>query len=395
VAITWLAAGCGVVTGWSEQPPPAVLIGVDLNLTGRGGAPGTVFHNALRLQQDLLAERDLPGRRLTLRVLDNRGDAGTSAENLAELAADPAVAAIITAGCPPCVIEAAAQLSVPVISLDAVEAVAAPAAERRWVFRLGPNAGDDADVLSAAIAQTGAVSVGLVTAEGEYGQEGLAWMRDAAGRDGLNLVIHQRVDPADEDGVAGAAKAIADWIPDPAQGGPDPAAPAGDQPQTGPDAVTIWTDASQAAQLATALREAGYTGPLFVDMIGAEELFLTAESAAFTNGGSTSLVFTATPAADQRIAASPALAARQSWVLAYTSRYGTYHLHASWAADALLVVVDAVDRAGGAERERLRDRIESARIDGLTGQIRFTAAQHSGLNPNALVMLTATGDRWQ
>lgn len=391
-AVTMLGTGCGAVPAWQSSTPDAVVIGVDLNLTGRGPQPGPVFHNALQLQLEQLNGQDPAGApRLALDVRDNRGDAGTSAANLAELAADPAVAAIITAGCAQCVIDAAGTLTLPVISLDTVGAVAAPAADRHWVFRIGPNAGDNADALSLAMARSGAETVGLVTVADPYGDEGQQWITDAAERDGLTVVTEQQVSIGDEESLAAATQAVAGWQPppDPAgTGGTPETEPAG----TGPDAVVVWVYAPVAAGIAAGLREAGYDGPLFADMVAADDLFLAGDATAFDGA---TLVFTNTPVADQRIASSPALAARQTWMLDYAARYGTYHLHSSWGADALLVLADAIGRAGGADRTAIRDRIESTRMDGRTGQLRFSGDQHSGLSPGALVTLTASGERWQ
>jgi branched-chain amino acid transport system substrate-binding protein len=283
------------------------------------------------------------------------------------------------------VIDTADALAVPVISLDSLEAVAEPAAERRWVFRLGPNAGDNADALSLAMAGAGVETVGLVTVADPYGDEGRRWITDAADRDGLSVAVAAQVSPGDEESVSAAAQAVAGWRPPPEPFATEP-------PVAGPDAVVIWAYAPLAAGVATGLREAGYEGQLFVDMVGADDLFLTGEATAFEGA---TLVFTNTPVADQRIASSPALAARQAWVLDYAARYGTYHLHSSWGADALLVLADAIRRAGGADRAVIRDRIESTRMDGRTGQLRFSGDQHSGLSPGALVTLTASGDRWQ
>jgi branched-chain amino acid transport system substrate-binding protein len=396
--VTMLATGCSALPAWpSSSTPDPVVIGVDLNLTGRGPEPGPVFHDALQLQLDQLnqlnAQSAAGAAQLALEVHDNRGDAGTSAANLAELAADPAVAAIITAGCPQCVIDTAGALTVPVISLDSLAAVAAPADQRRWVFRLGPNAGDNADALSLAMAGAGAETVGLITVADPYGDEGRQWVTDAADRDGLAVVVEARVSPGDEESVSAAAQTVAGWQPPPdAFATQEPTEEPGGEPTAGPDAVVVWAYAPLAASVATGLREAGYDRPLFVDMVGADDLFLTGEATAFDGA---TLVFTNTPVADQRIASSPALAARQTWMLDYAARYGTYHLHSSWGADALLVLADAIRRAGGADRAAIRDRLESTRMDGRTGQLRFSGDQHSGLSPGALVTLTASGDRWQ
>ncbi len=368
-----LLAGCGL---WSSPPaPPVLVIGVDLDLTGRG--PGVAYDNALRLALEQVNERELagPGRRGELRMLDNRGDPVLSAQHLTALAADPEVVAVVTAGCARCVIDAAESLAVPVLALTGEEAVGAPVAQRRWVFRLGPNAADDADVLSAAMAGAGIDTVAVVHTDDPYGRDGVRWFDAAAERDELRVTATVALpagaealpgDVADE--VLGTGRSIVDREP---------------------DAVLLWTSPRQATDVARALRTAGYRGALYADMAAGDELFHPGPLA----GGQ--LVATLTAVAAERVAASPAAAARQEWVLAYVSRYGTYHLASTWAADALLVVADAVARADGGDRDAVRSRIESTRIDGITGPIRFTAEQHSGLLPSALVLLSADGDRWQ
>jgi branched-chain amino acid transport system substrate-binding protein len=368
-----LLAGCGL---WSSPPaPPVLVIGVDLDLTGRG--PGVAYDNALRLALEQVNERELagPGRRVELRMLDNRGDPVLSAQHLTALAADPEVVAVVTAGCARCVIDAAESLAVPVLALTGEEAVGAPVAQRRWVFRLGPNAADDADVLSAAMAGAGIDTVAVVHTDDPYGRDGVRWFDAAAERDELRVTATVAL-PAGAEALPGD---VADAVLGTGRSTVD----------RGPDVVLLWTSPRQATDVARALRTAGYRGALYADMAAGDELFNPGPLA----GGQ--LVATLTAVAAERVAASPAAAARQEWVLAYVSRYGTYHLASTWAADALLVVADAVARADGGDRDAVRSRIESTRIDGITGPIRFTAEQHSGLLPSALVLLSADGDRWQ
>jgi len=373
VALLPLLAGCGL---WPTTPaPPVVVIGVDVDLTGRG--PGVAYDNALRLVVEQINERELagPGRRVELRMLDNRGDPALSAQHLTALAADPEVVAVLTAGCARCVIDAAESLSVPVVALTGEEAVGAPVAQRRWVFRLGPNAADDADALSAAMAGAGIDTVAIVHTDDPYGRDGVRWFDAAAERDDLRVTTTVAL-PSGAEALPGAVVS----------------AVLGTGHSTmdrEPDAVLLWTYPRQAIEVARALREAGYRGALYADMAAGDELFNPGP----LSGGR--LVATVAAVAGERVAASPAAAARQEWVLAYVSRYGTYHLSSTWAADALLVVADAVTRADGGDREAVRSRIESTRIDGITGPIRFTAEQHSGLLPSALVLLSADGDRWQ
>jgi branched-chain amino acid transport system substrate-binding protein len=107
------------------------------------------------------------------------------------------------------------------------------------------------------------------------------------------------------------------------------------------------------------------------------------------------LVFVPTLAIDDVIATTPAKAARKQWFEDYTSRYGVYQGQASFAADAVRLIADAVNRAGSTERSMLRSRLESTRTDGLSGPIRITPNNHSGLMPQALTVLIARNGRWR
>lgn len=107
------------------------------------------------------------------------------------------------------------------------------------------------------------------------------------------------------------------------------------------------------------------------------------------------MVFTETLVIDDVIATSPAKAARQTWFNTYTAEHGTYHAYASFAADAVQVIVEAIDQVDSTERESVHAAIEGVQLDGFSGPIRFRLENHSGLNPQALTTLVAQGDRWR
>lgn len=390
-AVLLPATGCSALPGTAQ--PDTVLVGASLPLTGADAALGTIYHHALQLQTEVTNQQGRLGdRRLELLVRDSRSDAGTAAEDLAALAADPRVSVVVAAGCPDCVVTAAPELTLPVISLDAEPEVAAPVAERRWVFKLGPDPGDNADRLCQEIARQGAETVGVIATDDPYGRAGATQVAAAAERDDLTVATDQRVPPdADRAAVAAAADAVAGWPPaEPPPTFGQPAEPAG------PDAVIVWARAPVAGTITAAVRAAGYDGPLFLDSLASLDLFPAHDRAAGYAGAT--LVFTDTPAASDRIATSPQAAARKNWFSRYVSRHGGYHLPASWGADAIRVITDAVNRAaadGAGGREAIRDKIETTRLDGLTGLIRFTAAEHSGLHPSSLALLTNDeGHRW-
>jgi branched-chain amino acid transport system substrate-binding protein len=386
-AMALLAAGCATS---SDQPVrETVVIAADLELSGDGSALGAIYRNALDLRVEQVNRQGLlRDRQLELVVRDNRTDSATSASNLTDLAADPSVAAIITGACAPCLVAGADTVNtvgVPTISLAAADSVSEAAEERPYLFKLGPNPKDTASALVLELDRAEVRTVAVITTDDDYGDDGLEAIGARVGRPGIEVVIDAQLSP-DSDGLDALAAEIAGYAPEPVFGVP----PA---PPRGPDAVVVWGLAPFAGDVATSLRAAGYENPLYLDPGAADELFL-AGPVGNALAGST-MIFTETMVIDEVIATSPAKAARKTWFNDYSARYGTYHGFASFAADAVLLVVEAINRAGGTDRAAIRAALESLQLDGLSGPLRMTPENHSGLLPQALATLVARGDRWR
>lgn len=386
-----LGSGCGVFGGESAQE--TVVIAADLELTGSASALGTVYHDALQLRVDQVNAQGLLGdRRLELVVKDNRSDPNTSAVNLKEFAEDPSVTAIITGQCGECVAAAAETIEshqVPTISLAHTDDVVNPIEERHYIFKLGPNADHNAAELAREVARSGASTVGLIASTDPYGEAGAKAMSDAARRAGLDVVVSVTVDGEDSS-IRSAAEQVAEYRPESELHFGVPVDPDSD---AGPDAVLLWVPPRTAADLATALRGLDYDKPLYLDAFAADELFLPSGARRALDGAR--MIFTETLVIDNVIATSPAKAARQTWFNDYTSQAGTYHAYSSFAADAIQVLVEAINQFDSTDRGTVRDAIEGTQIDGLTGPIRIRVENHSGLSPQALVTLVAQGDRWR
>jgi branched-chain amino acid transport system substrate-binding protein len=367
-----------VATGCSTPGPASterVLIGVDLELTGPGAHLGQVYRRALELRVDQINEARLLGdRRLELTVLDNRTDSAVAATNISRLASTPQLAAIITGACDACVLASLENITtsgVPVVSLATTADLVEPVDERRYVFKVGPDAFDVARVLARELDRGDAQTVGLITSDQPYGVEGQRELAAATQR--LGIDVESRV--VTEDGQ-GTDAAVADLL-----SGADP------------EAVVIWASGPASVTVAVSLRNQGYQGQLFLAPSGASELFVGGQGRAALDGAR--MVFTESLVIDGLIASSPAKAARQTWLRDYAAEEGTYHAHASFAADALQVLVAAINSSDRTDRETLRAELEHTQIDGFTGPIRFRLESHSGLSPQALVMLVAQGDRWR
>ncbi|RKN44388.1 ABC transporter substrate-binding protein [Micromonospora endolithica] len=369
----------GCQFGAEEQDTSPIVIAADLELSGTAAPVGKAYQRALDLKIDQLnSSGALNGRRIELRWKDNRSDASESLRNIRDFSDDSRVSAIIMGGCNECAIGAVRTINekqIPTIALAPAGAVATPVAERRYVFKVAPNAADNAAALAGELRRKGGVrKVGVLHSDDDYGREGLAALRGELTKAGVRTIRAQAVRPTDTEVTQQVGELV----------------------DGEPDALLVWTSPEQAALAATAAQEATFSGSLFFDAAAAGNLFLGASARATEQA---TLIFTQTMVIDDVIATTPAKAARRQWFQDYTASYGGYHGSSSFAADAVQLIADATLRAGGepgkVNRDGIRDALETSQLDGLSGPIRMTPDNHSGLMPQALTVLVARNGRWR
>jgi branched-chain amino acid transport system substrate-binding protein len=372
VASTLLAAGvAGCGSDDDSGDSTDVVIGADL---ATGSAVDTAYARALQLRiEQLNASGELGDKHLVLRIQDNRSDATSSLRNIGTFADDPAVAAVVTGSCGDCVVDASKTINdkhVPTIALSPADDVSNPVAERRYVFKLGTNPADSAAALVTELGRSRTKRVALLYTDGLYGHDGDKAMRDGLSKAGIAVTRSQTVRAAATDITQAVGGLVADR----------------------PDALVAVTSPDQATLAATSAKAAGFHGRMYFDAGAAGDMFLPQAAGAAMNNAT--MVFTQTLAIDDVIATTPAKASRRQWFRDYTSRYGSYSGVASFAADAADLIAGAVTRAGG-DRDRIRDILETSQTDGLSGPIRITPDNHSGLMPQALTLLVARSGRWR
>jgi branched-chain amino acid transport system substrate-binding protein len=377
-ALLAVLSGCDAVSGSGSSAGAEgadIVIGADLELSGAGASLGVAYRRALELKVEQVNQQNLlGGRRVRLEVRDNRSDPNTSAGNIATLAANDAVSALIVGSCADCVGAAAPtvnQARLPTISLALSNAAITPPDQRRYVFKLAPNSADDAALLVAEMKRTKTRSVTMATTRDGYGTEAQTAMSRELNKAGITVNSTELL--RDDDVALGAM--------------------AGRVVDAKPEAVVVMAFAPMPEQVSKSLRDAKYPGRIYFDAAAADDLFITGANAPAVSGAT--MVFTPTLVSDDIIATSPAKAARKAWFRDYASRYGTYSAFASFAADAVQLIVEAATRVDPNDRVALHGAIESMQLEGLSGPIRITAANHSGLMPQALTTLVASGNRWR
>ncbi|MEU7613067.1 ABC transporter substrate-binding protein [Micromonospora sp. NPDC049204] len=367
----------GCQFGGAEQDTSPIVIAADLELSGAAAPVGQAYKRALELKRDQLnSSGALNNRKIVLRVMDNRSDSAESLRNIVDASSDSKVSAIIMGGCNECAVGAVGTINekrIPTIALAASGAITSPVAERRYMFKLGPNAPDSAAALTTELRRNNMRKVGVLVSDNAYGQEGATALKSEL--DKANITFReQRVKTTDTD--------VSQQIRELASGKPD--------------ALIFWTPPEQATLAATSASQTAFRGSLYFDAGAAGDLFLGAAARATERA---TLIYTQTMVIDDVIATTPAKAARRQWFQDYTARFGGYNGSSSFAADAVQLIADAELRAGGdigkVDRDGIRNVLETSQMDGLSGPIRMTPDNHSGLMPQALTTLVARNGRWR
>lgn len=375
VASTLLVAG---LTGCSSDDGDSggggddvIVIGADLN---NSSTVDIAYARALQLRiEQVNASGRLGKRKLLLRTQDNRSDPTASLRNISTFADDPAVAAVVTGSCDQCVVSAAKSINdkkIPTIALAAANEVTEPIADRQWVFKLGPNSADSAAAMVTELRRTEVPNVAVVYTDDLYGRGGERALTAELSKANLALTGSRMVKPTATD-ITQAVGTLTD---------------------AKPAALLVLAGPEQATLAAASAKAAGFTGKIYFDAAAASDMFIPQSAVAATDD--TTMVFTQILAIDDVIATTPAKATRKQWFRDYISRYGSYSGVASFAADATDLIAAAVARVGG-DRAQIRAILETSQVDGISGPIRLTPANHSGLMPQALTLLVARSGRWR
>lgn len=385
VALTVLALAFLSLTGCQpvgqSRASAHIVIAADLELTGAQAAVGNAYQRALQLEVDRVnTSGTLGDRSIRLVVRDNQSDVNVSAINVSELTQDPNLVAVIAGPCAECLVASTRTLNsrrVPTLALTSVDEVTAQTATNQYLFRVGPNTADDAGTLVDTMADDGARKIGIIAVDDLYGKAAQRGIVDLTRKAGIAITGQATINPANPVTVQPVQKVVDDHS----------------------DALLILAYPEQAAQLAVVARAAGYQGRLYFDAPAAGNLFLTGAASTATEGST--LIFPQILGIDDLIATNPAKADRRRWFGDYTAKYGEFQAQAAFAADAVRMLVDAISASTGAgtpdriDRERVRAQLETTRLDGLSGPLRFTPINHSALGPQAMTTFVAHAGRWR
>ncbi len=376
-------AGCSSLFGRSSQTNQTVgvsgelVVGANLELTGVGSTHGKLQEQALLIAAGELNVNGIPfgDRRLAVRVImrDNGGDPQAAAQISKELIDNDRVSAILggtTVETAMSMIAIAEQRKVPLLCLNSGEEITIPLPARKFTYKLGPNAADVSAMIARELVRQALPTVAILASSDGHGSAGANAMPRALASAGLTHSTTARL-PQSGRAFTEAAKQIV---------------------TSKAKAAVVWALAPISAAAVAALRDAGYTGKIFVDAGAGADETLNGPNAPAMEG--TYIVHPAVLGGAPQVATTPSGRAARDFIYHYIQQYGAFSGFAPYAADALNLIAIAARRGVNLEPQRLRGRLEAGAVEGIAGAYAFQPISHGGLEPDALVLFTAKSGAW-
>ncbi|MFC8615270.1 ABC transporter substrate-binding protein [Micromonospora purpureochromogenes] len=384
-ASSLLLSACGQTQPQDEAEPdgsaspggPELLIGVSLELTGRGAALGVLQERALRITlEDLNVDRVQVGNlRRSVRVLvrDNRSDPRLAAQQATDLIRKDRVHALLGTTLTEtamAVVGVAQRLQTPFVSLAPGDGIVLPLTQRTFIYKLTPDAMDVARRLARLISSRGLERIALLAADGLHGDSGVRAVAAALRAAGVELDRTVRLPRTGADFARAAREAVA-----------------GD-----PDGVVVWAAAPDSGGAARALRRARWRGPLFFDAAAVAEETVQGSNAAAMEGA---YAVHPTCLTDSTLMGTTTAAlARRELVFRYIHEYGGFSGFAPYASDALQLIANAARLASSVDRGRLRAYLQTQVTEGMAGWYAFAPIRHGGMERDSLGVYQLTQGSW-
>ncbi len=372
LVICTLVLGAPLAT--TAQAEDVIKIGAIFSVTGPASFLGEPEKNtALMLQDQINEQGGLLGKKVEVIIYDDETDVNKCVLAADKLLKKDKVCAVIgptTSGNTLAIVNKFPSAQVPMVSCAAAEKIVKPV--NKWVFKT-PQSDRHAvmKILQHAKAQ-GFKKIAILTVSNGYGQAGRAVLKELVPAEGFELVADELYGPKDTDMTPQLTK-IKDLQP---------------------DAIICWGTNPGPAVISRNRAQLGMATPLYQSHGVASKKFI--ELAGDSANG---LML---PAGRLIVAAQipdghPQKNVLVEYIKNYEERYKIpVSSFGSYAADALMLVVQAVEAGGSADPKAIRDNIEKITgFMGVTGEYNFSPVDHNGLDADAFEMLVIENNDWK
>jgi len=361
----------------TQSASDEIPIGVSIELSGPAQVQGEAYQKALQLEVDRInAEGVKVGDRtyrIKLVVRDNKSDPTEALQVVKSMIDNDKVVAIVGGGSSPTTmstVDAVESRGVPTVSMGSSGAIVSPPDKRRFVFKTPANTDLIVETMIEEFQRQGITKIALLSVDNAYGQAGLGAIEAAAKAGKVQLVASEKFTDKDKDFTVQVTKLVA------AQ----------------PEAIVVWAIPPGSTIAAKNIKASGFTGKVFFDAGAGAELFIKGAGA---ESEGMYMVHPAVLAGSKITGDSPAATVQREFFQQYTAKYGNFSGFAPYAADALRLIVAAIEKAGSLDRKAIRDAMEQLTYDGVTGRYEFSPENHGGVTKDSLVLLTVRDGTWE
>jgi branched-chain amino acid transport system substrate-binding protein len=368
VAIAALAAWGAAAL--AQEP---IRVGAFLSVTGPASFLGDPELKTLEMYVERInAEGGVLGRKLQLFAYDDAGDAEkarTFAKRLLEQDKVDVIVGGSTTGTTMASVQLVEQAGVPFVSLAGAVVIVEPV--KKWVFKTPHTDRMACDKIFVDMKARGLTKAALISGSGGFDKSMRGECLKVAPNHGVQVVADETYGASDTDMTAQLTKIKG----------------------SGAQAVLNAGFGQGPAIVTRNYRQVGVTMPLYQShgVASKEYVKLSGEAAEGVRlPAAALLVSDLLPGNDPQ---KPVVTAyRNAYESKYKSEVSTFGGH---AYDGLMLAVGAIKAAGGTERAKVRDALESTRgYVGTGGVVNMSATDHMGLDLSAFRMLEVRNGNW-
>lgn len=371
---TTAALAALVAAGIAGGAAAEIRIGASVSATGPASFLGDPQQRTLEmLVEEANAAGGVGGEAIELVLYDDGGDPNEARTFATRLVEGDEVVAIIggsTTGTTMSIIDIAEDEGIPFISLAGAIEIVDPV--REHVFKTPHTDRMACEKILEDMQARGITRIGMISGTDGFGASMEAQCKEVVGDYGIEVVASETYGPQDADmtpQLTNLRGSEAEAILNAGFG-------------QGPTIVT-----RNAAQLGIELplyQSHGVASDAFIELAGAD----AAEGVRLP--GTALLVADLLPEGDPQKAVATAY--REAYEAAHGSEPSTF---GGYAHDAFRLLMDAIERAGGAEPQAIRDALEATEgFVGTTGTYSFSPEDHLGLDLSAFRMLEIRDGDW-
>ena len=372
--IFFSAAACMLYSAGLLSAQEPIKIGCLFDLSGPAGHIGTPSKYVAEMLVDRLNKAGgINGRKINLVFGDAESNPGKAALEAKRLIENEQVAALIgptrTDSCI-AIINLIETSGMPTVACVGGTPPVIPV--RKYVFKSPQKTVTAVERIYQYLQKKGIKKIAIINATDGFGKEGEQALKELSGKYGIAIAAEEKFDVTDVDMTVQLTKIKA----------------------TDAQAVICWTIGPPGSIVAKNARQLSYALPLIQchGLPDPKYIELAGDAAEGTIMPSTKLMV-----ADQLPDKDPQKKLLLDFINEYENlrKHGKVNTHSGYAWDALMVVVEAIKKAG-TDKAKIRDEIEKTKnYVGISGIYNMTPEDHCGLAVDSMVMIKVESGKFK